>query len=60
MSVNQTKVQIDRRNDGLVTMTIKLVGWDLNRLRALISGITLHPMGRQVGGQMAKQLEKEQ
>ena len=34
MSVNQTKVQIDRRNDGLITMTIKLVGWDLNRLRA--------------------------
>jgi len=60
MSVNQTKVQIDRRNDGLITMTIKLVGWDLNRLRALISGITLHPMGRHVGGQMAKQLEEEQ
>ena len=58
MPVNETKVQVDHRNDGLITMTIKLVGWDLNRLRALISGITMHPMGRQVGGTMARKLEK--
>jgi len=58
MPVNETKVQVDHRNDGLITMTIKLVGWDLNRLRALISGITMHPMGRTVGGTMARKLEK--
>lgn len=50
------KVQIDARQDGRYTATIKLIGWDLNRFRALISNLSLMPYGRQISQALGKKL----
>lgn len=59
MADKETKVQIDRRNDGHYSATIKLIGWDLNMLRAFISANYLSVPGRHMALQMAAGLQDE-
>jgi hypothetical protein len=50
------KVQIDPRKDGRYTATIKLVAWDLNRLRGLIQNMTMTAFGRDIGREVGQKL----
>lgn len=46
------RVQIDRRNDGDYTATVKLVAWPLNRLRGFIQNVSLVPFGRDIAREL--------
>lgn len=52
-------VQIDRRQDGRISSTVKLIAWDLNELRALIAQLQLSPLGRWVAQELGPALQAE-
>jgi|TARA_R110000751_G_scaffold6836_3_gene28819 hypothetical protein len=49
-----TRTQLDRRDDGRYSATLKLIAWNVNELRALASVLYGSPMGRQAGTQLAE------
>lgn len=50
------KTQVDVRNDGRYTVTVKLIGWELNELRALGRALMRSPMGRAAGEQVLQRV----
>lgn len=57
MTDEAIRVQIDPRKDGRYTTTVKLVAYDLNRLRAVAGGLRVLPVGRQIGEAVLVELE---
>ena len=52
-----SKATIDKRTDGRYSVTLKLVAWELNELRALIAALQLNPMGQWIAVKLAPALE---
>jgi hypothetical protein len=49
-----TRTQLDVRDDGRYSITLKLIAWHANELRALASVLYGSPMGRNAGYQIAE------
>ena len=54
----KARVQIDRRQDGTFSVTVKLLEWKLNELRGLVSMLYLNPMSRHIAVELGPALEK--
>lgn len=46
--MSEVKIQHDPRNDGTHTLTIKLVAWELSKIRGLLANLTVVPFGRDI------------
>ena len=59
MADKEIKVQIDRRQDGRFSVTVKLIAWDLNYLRGLIQQMYMTVSGRAIARELAAGLEDD-
>ena len=54
------QVQVDKDKTGRYSVTLKLIAWNINELRALTSMLTLNPMGRHIANKLGPALQTVQ
>ena len=54
---NPIRVQLDHRKDGRISVTLKLVAWDMNQIRAFGAQLLRGPVARQVGEKLFHALQ---
>lgn len=55
---DEVKINVDARTDGRYTVTLKLIGWDLNDLRGLAANLSLSFFARKISGVLGEAVEE--